>query len=221
MSQASRRGGGAAPAERDGPVAAPVKVPAPRAARVERATRETVISVSLKLDGGPIEIDVDSESAFFAHMLHSLALYAGWGLKLKLRGDVEVDLHHSCEDAGLALGEALAVSLGDFTDHGRFGSALVPMDDALAEAALDAGRRPHLSFEVDWPQPIVGTFDACLVEEFFKALTWKAGWTLHLTGRRGKNSHHLCEALFKAAGLAAAAALAPRSGATFSTKGSL
>ena len=91
----------------------------------------------------------------------------------------------------------------------------------MAEAAVDAGRRPYLVFDVQWPQPVAGTFDLSLAEEFFRALVQKAGWTLHLTGRRGRNSHHLCEALFKAAGLAARQALAERPGGVFSTKGVL
>jgi imidazoleglycerol-phosphate dehydratase len=199
--------------------ASDVRPAAPRQAAVARRTKETDIRLELTLDGGAVELDLDRESSFFGHMLDTLAVYAGWGLKLALRGDPQIDLHHSCEDAGLALGEALALSLGDFAGHRRFGSALAPMDEALAEAALDAGRRPYLHFEVSWPQPTAGRFELCLVEEFFRALSQKAGWTLHLTGRRGRNSHHLCEALFKAVGLAAAAALAPRAGGPLSTKG--
>jgi imidazoleglycerol-phosphate dehydratase len=154
-------------------------------------------------------------------MLNSLSTYAGWGLNLDVLGDTDVDLHHSVEDCGLVLGEALALSLGDFSGHKRFASALVPMDDALAEAALDAGRRPYLFFQADFPQPMAGGFDFCLVEEFFRALTVKSGWTLHLEGRRGNNSHHLSEALFKATGLAAKKALSPRDGGVLSTKGVL
>jgi imidazoleglycerol-phosphate dehydratase len=192
----------------------------PRKASVSRTTKETSITAELSLDGG--ESAIETPSGFFTHMLTALSAYAGWGLVLRALGDAHVDLHHTVEDAGLVLGDALALSLGDFSGHRRFASALVPMDDALAEAALDAGRRPFLHFEADFPQPAAGGYDFCLTEEFFRALTVRAGWTLHLTGRRGRNSHHLCEALFKATGLAAAAALAPREGAgPFSTKGSL
>jgi imidazoleglycerol-phosphate dehydratase len=154
-------------------------------------------------------------------MLNTLAVYAGWGLTLTGTGDTNVDDHHTVEDVGLVLGEALAICLGDFSGHARFGSALVPMDEALGEAALDAGRRPYLNLEVNWPQPISGQFEMCLVQEFFQALVQKAGWTLHLTGRHGANSHHLCEAIFKATGLAAKAALAKKPGQVFSTKGML
>ncbi|MDR1313741.1 MAG: imidazoleglycerol-phosphate dehydratase HisB [Deltaproteobacteria bacterium] len=192
----------------------------PRQARTSRSTKETSISVDVKLDGG--EVAIETPSGFFTHMLTALASYAGWGLKLHAEGDAHVDLHHTVEDAGLVLGDALAAALGDFSGHRRFASALVPMDDALAEAALDAGRRPFLHFEAAFPQPVAGNFDFCLAEEFFRALVTRAGWTLHLTGRRGRNSHHLAEALFKATGLAAATALAPRAGlGPFSTKGVL
>jgi imidazoleglycerol-phosphate dehydratase len=157
-------------------------------------------------------------------MLTALSTYAGWGLELSCQGDSQVDLHHSLEDCGLVLGSCLSAALGDFSGHRRFGQALVPMDEALAEAALDAGNRPYLYFEAAWPQVISNSFDFSLVEEFFRALCQKAGWTLHLTGRRGRNSHHLSEALFKACGLAARTALAPRADGTqgpFSTKGLL
>ncbi|MDR1040352.1 MAG: imidazoleglycerol-phosphate dehydratase HisB [Deltaproteobacteria bacterium] len=191
-----------------------------RKASVRRTTKETEISVDLNLDGGRQQID--TPSGFFTHMLTALSAYAGWGLELSARGDSHVDLHHTVEDTGLVLGDALAQALGDFSGHARFGSALVPMDDALAEAALDAGRRPFLCLEADFPQPTAGDFDFCLVEEFFRALATRAGWTLHLTGRRGRNSHHLCEALFKAAGMAARSALAPKEGqGPVSTKGVL
>jgi imidazoleglycerol-phosphate dehydratase len=154
-------------------------------------------------------------------MLFSLAVYAGWGLELNIAGDTRVDYHHTVEDTGLALGEMLALALGDFSGHQRFGQSLVPMDEALVETALDAGRRPYLHFEGQWPQPLAGDFDLCLVEEFWRALTQKAGWTLHLTLRHGRNSHHLAEALFKSVGLAARQALAPREGGVLSTKGVL
>ncbi|MDR3203175.1 MAG: imidazoleglycerol-phosphate dehydratase [Deltaproteobacteria bacterium] len=191
-----------------------------RRAKYERATSETSISVSLNLDGGDINLDLNG-LGFFTHMLQTLARYAGWGLDLKVRGDGLVDDHHSVEDSGLVLGEALNLSLGDFSSHQRFGWALVPMDECLAEAALDVCRRPYFKLEADWPQPVCGTFELCLVEEFFRALTQKAGWTLHLIVRRGRNSHHMCEAAFKAAGLAARQALRAHAGGAFSTKGVL
>lgn len=192
----------------------------PRRALVKRETKETAISVDLALSPGPVVISSELPG-FFGHMLNTLALYAGWSLNLSGRGDLHVDAHHLVEDVGLVLGEALSISLGDFTGHARFGSAQVPMDEALASAALDVGRRPYLCLKVNWPQPVTGDFELCLVEEFFRALAQRAGWTLHLIGVHGQNSHHLCEAMFKAVGLAARQALSERPGGVFSTKGAL
>ncbi|MDR1657435.1 MAG: imidazoleglycerol-phosphate dehydratase [Deltaproteobacteria bacterium] len=191
-----------------------------RRANVVRQTKETDLTVALALDGGAVDITLNTPG-FFVHMLNTLAVYAGWGLSLSGCGDVKVDAHHTVEDVGLVLGEAISLSLGDYTGHARFGWALVPMDEALAEAALDVGRRPYLSLSVDWPQPVTGDFELCLVEEFFRALAQKAGFTLHLIFRHGANSHHICEAIFKAAGLAARQALAVKPGGVFSTKGVL
>ncbi|MDR2349027.1 MAG: imidazoleglycerol-phosphate dehydratase HisB [Deltaproteobacteria bacterium] len=180
----------------------------PGKAAIRRVTKETEISLSLDLGGGPVS--AETPSGFFDHMLTSMATHAGWGLELKATGDARVDYHHTVEDAGIVLGEALAASLGDFSAHKRFASALVPMDDALAEVALDAGRRPYLFFKATFPQPYSSDFDFCLVEEFFRALAGKAGFTLHMEGKRGNNSHHLSEALFKAFGMASKIALSPR-----------
>ncbi len=187
-------------------------------AQVARKTRETDIELSLDLAGGPVEIRT---AGFFDHLLTALASYAGWGLAIKAEGDTHVDDHHLVEDVGLVLGEALAEVLGDYSGHARFGQALIPMDDALAEVALDAGRRPFLHFEVQWPQPVCGRFEMVLLEEFWRAVCQRAGLTLHIMGRHGRNSHHLAEAIFKAAGKALAQALAPRAGGVLSTKGML
>ncbi|MDR1608575.1 MAG: imidazoleglycerol-phosphate dehydratase [Deltaproteobacteria bacterium] len=192
---------------------------APRQAHFNRITLETTISAAINLDGGPIKLSL--EPGFFRHMLDSLAVYAGWGLELTVVGDSQVDHHHTVEDTGLVLGETICESLGDFSWHQRFGQSLVPMDEALAEVALDVSRRPYLNFIGSWPQPMAGDFDLCLIEEFWRALTQKAGWTLHITLKHGRNSHHLAEAMFKAVGLAARQALAPRHGGPFSTKGLL
>ncbi|MDR1577081.1 MAG: imidazoleglycerol-phosphate dehydratase HisB [Deltaproteobacteria bacterium] len=193
--------------------------PAPRRAKRERVTLETNISVAINLDGGPIKLSLNQ--GFFQHTLNTLAVYAGWGLELTVEGDSQVDHHHSVEDTGLVLGEALNECLGDFSGHQRFGHSLAPMDEALAEVALDVSRRPYLHFEATWPQPMTGDFDLCLVEEFWRALTIKAGWTLHIMLKHGRNSHHLAEAMFKSVGLAARQALAPRYDGPFSTKGLL
>ena len=190
-----------------------------RKARVERKTKETEIEVELALDGGPVSIETGL--GFFDHMLRALALYAGWSLKIKARGDLEVDAHHLVEDVGLVLGEALAGALGDYAGHARFGSALTAMDDALSEVAVDAGRRPFLHFQVVWPQYRAGDFEMALVEEFWRALAGRAGLTLHIIGRHGQNSHHLAEAVFKGVGRALAQAMAPRAGGVLSAKGRL
>ncbi|MDR2422381.1 MAG: imidazoleglycerol-phosphate dehydratase [Deltaproteobacteria bacterium] len=197
----------------------PIPVIPPRQAQLNRVTLETTISGEINIDGGPIKLSL--APAFMRHMIDTLAVYAGWGLSLTVEGDELGDYHHAVEDAGLVLGDMLAVCLGDFSGHQRFGYGLVPMDEALAEAALDAGRRPFFHFKGQWPQSRVGDFDLCLVEEFWRALAQKAGWTLHVTLRHGRNGHHLAEAAFKALGLAARLALAPRVGGTFSTKGVL
>ena len=193
--------------------------PKERTARAARKTRETDIEVELALDGGPV--DIETGLGFFDHMLEALALYAGWSLKVRAKGDLEVDAHHLVEDTGLALGEALAAALGDYSGHARFGSALTVMDDAMSEVAVDAGRRPFLHFQAAWPQDRSGNFEVCLIEEFWRALAGRAGFTLHILGRHGRNSHHLAEAIFKGAGRALAQALAPRAGGVFSAKGRL
>lgn len=191
----------------------------PRRAVVARKTKETDIQLELNFDGGPLAISTGV--GFFDHMLTALATYAGWGLSLKAEGDLHVDHHHTVEDIGLVLGDALAAGLGDYSGHCRFGSSLTVMDDALAEVALDAGRRPYLHFQVVWPQPLCGQFEMCLVEEFWRAFAQRGGLTLHIIGRHGNNSHHLAEAVFKGAGRALARALAVRLGGTLSTKGVL
>ncbi len=190
----------------------------PRSASVTRKTKETDITLEINLDGGPVKI---ASVGFFDHMLTALATYAGWGLILDSQGDTDVDDHHLVEDIGLVLGEALAAVLGDYSAHARFGSSLTPMDDALAEVALDAGRRPFLHFEVTWPQPVCGRFEMVLIEEFWRAVSQRAGLTLHIVGRHGRNSHHLAEAVFKGVGRAMRQALAPRTGEILSTKGVL
>lgn len=193
-----------------------------RTRRVEaaRQTKETNIQLSLNLDdGGPVE--VVTGIGFFDHLLITLATYAGWSLVLKAKGDLGVGQHHTVEDVGLVLGGALAEALGDFRGHARFGLSLMPMDEALAEVAVDAGRRAFLHFEVTWPQLSCGDFEICLIEEFWRALCGRAGLTLHIIGRYGRNSHHLAEAIFKGVGRALALALVERVKGPLSTKGVL
>ncbi len=171
-----------------------------RSCTVERKTKETALSVSLSLDGG--EIRVRTGIGFFDHMLTSLAYYAGWGLDLRAEGDLHVDGHHTVEDTGIALGQALSRILGDKSGIRRYGTACVPMDEALAFTALDFSNRPYLVFDAPMPQPMIGEYDSCLTREFMRALAFHAGMTLHQKCCYGANAHHMTEALFKSLGLA-------------------
>jgi imidazoleglycerol-phosphate dehydratase len=223
MSPSGRYDGPVKPAKhpKDGREIPPLAAAPLGEASVKRKTKETDIELSLSLSGGEISLDLDT-LGFFGHMLNTLATYSGFGLSLTVEADNYVDDHHYVEDVGLVLGEAIALALGDYSWHARFASVQVPMDDALAEVALDIGRRPYLFFEANWPQVDTGGFELCLVEEFLRALSQKAGLTLHVMGRHATNSHHLCEAIFKALGLALARAMAPRGKeGPFSTKGIL
>lgn len=190
-----------------------------RTAEMTRTTKETDLRVALNLDGG--EIAVDTGIGFFDHMLTALAFYAGFGLKLTARGDLAVDGHHTVEDTGIALGQALLAALGNRDGIARFGSALVPMDEALARAVLDCSGRAYLVYDATMPQERCGGYETCLTEEFMRALAGAAGLTLHLRAEYGSNAHHMTEALFKALGLALRQALAQRGSGAFSTKGVL
>lgn len=187
-----------------------------RSARLERTSAETRIAVELGLDlSDPVRID--TPVPFFNHVLEALAFHGRFALQVRARGDVEVDPHHLVEDVGLVLGDCLREARGDAAVT-RFGSALVPMDDALAEVVIDAGGRPYLHYSASYPQPLAGAFDVALVREFLLAVTTRARINVHATVRRGVNTHHMVEALFKALGRALAAAYAP-SAAAMSTKG--
>ncbi len=190
-----------------------------RTATVERKTKETQISVTLSLDGG--ELAIDTGIGFFDHMLHALAFYAGFGLQLTAKGDLQVDGHHTVEDVGIVLGQALAKALGDKAGITRFSSVFVPMDEALARTVLDISGRPFLVFDSPMPQEIIGGYDSCLTEEFMRALAVNAGLTLHQKALYGKNAHHITEALFKSLGLALREAVAVRGDGVTSTKGVL
>jgi len=185
---------------------------------VERKTRETNIQVSIDLSGGPV--DIATGIGFFDHMLTSLAFHAGWGLQLTCDGDLHIDAHHTVEDTGIVLGQVLAKALGDKSGITRFGSAHIPMDEALAFAAVDVSGRPFFCYDAPGMQGALGAYDAGLTEEFFRALTTHAGITLHLRLLSGKDAHHGTEALYKAAAYALKQALAPADGVR-STKGVL
>ena len=190
-----------------------------RTAAVSRATKETDIRLELTLEGG--EIDVQSGIGFFDHMLTALAFYAGWGLKLTVKGDLEVDGHHTVEDTGIVLGQALKQALGDRRGIRRFASAYIPMDEALCHAVLDFSNRPFLTFKADMPQPMIGSYDSCLTEEFMRAFAVNAGMTLYLYAVEGRNAHHITEAMFKALGAAIKDAVRVEGDRVVSTKGVL
>jgi imidazoleglycerol-phosphate dehydratase len=193
-----------------------------RAATVERTTAETSITILIDLDGG------DSSSStgvpFFDHMLDQLGRHGRVGLEVRASGDLEIDAHHTVEDVGLALGDALRQAVGDKRGIRRFGDALVPMEEALAQVALDISGRPLLVYEADIPAEAIGQFDTILTEEFLHALARSAGLTLHVRLLAGKNPHHCVEAIFKAVAraLGEAVSIDPRAGdAIPSTKGVL
>lgn len=183
-----------------------------------RQTRETTIDVSLCLDGGQVEISTGI--GFFDHMLEAFAIHGGFGLTVRVMGDWHVDGHHTVEDTGIVLGKALAQALGDKTGITRFGSFFVPMDETLAFASVDVSGRPFLVLDAAFREERVGEFDTCLTLEFFRALAFNAGITLHLKVEYGCNAHHMIEALCKAAAHALRAAVTPMEGC-LSTKGSL
>lgn len=167
-----------------------------RKAFFERETKETKISGFLNLDGGPIE--VTSGIGFFDHMLISLAKHAGIGLDIKAKGDIDVDCHHTVEDIGIALGNLLYEALGNKEGIKRFGYSQIPMDDALAEAAIDLSGRPYLVFNAQIAEFKLGDFETETVKEFFLALAMNAKINIHINLRYGDNTHHIIESIFKA-----------------------
>ena len=190
-----------------------------RSASITRTTKETDISLTLSLDGG--EREISTGIGFFDHMLTAFAFYAGFGLTLKAKGDLEVDGHHTVEDVGIVLGQALREALGDKRGIRRFASAYIPMDEALCLTALDFSGRAFLVFDADMPQERIGAYEACLTEEFMRALAVNAGLTLHQKCLYGKNAHHITEALFKSLGVAVREAVEVTGRGVTSTKGVL
>ena len=191
-----------------------------REAYIERTTKETDIKLRLNLDGGDVKIDTGV--GFFNHMLNSFATHGGFGLELSVKGDLEVDEHHTVEDTGIVLGMAFAKALGDKASIDRFGSFYVPMDEVLAFASVDVSGRPFLVFDADFPQARCGGYDCAMTVEFMRALAFNAGITLHLKSVYGDNSHHITAALYKAAAHALRLAVRQNdSGKPLSTKGVL
>jgi len=192
-----------------------------REGKLERVTKETSIQVRLDLDG-PGKAEVRTGIGFFDHMLTAMAVHGNFDLSLQASGDLHVDGHHTVEDCGIVLGKALAIALEDKSGLCRYGSFWLPMDDALAMAAVDVSGRPFLHFNADFRNERIGEFETCLTREFFQAFAFNAGITLHLNVLYGENDHHRCEAIFKAAGHALEAAVKKNAtGEVLSTKGVL
>lgn len=163
---------------------------------VTRVTRETNVMVELTLGrGGTTEISTGI--GFFDHMLDQVGRHADLDLKVKVQGDLHIDDHHTVEDTGIALGQALRMALGDLKGVARYGSVYLPMDETLTRVALDLSGRPFFVFKSMFPVPKIGTFDTQLVQEFFQALTTNAGLTLHIETLYGTNAHHIAESCFK------------------------
>ena len=194
-----------------------------RTAKITRTTAETQITIDLNLDGTGT-YDNQTGVGFFDHMLDQLARHALFDLTVRAKGDHHIDDHHTVEDTGIALGQALVQAVGDKKGIQRYGSCLLPMDDALVRCALDLSARPYLVWGIDLPTERIGSFDCELLREFFQALSTHGGITLHVDQLHGLNSHHIAEATFKsvARALRAAVAIDPRSeGQLPSTKGAL
>ncbi len=194
-----------------------------RSASVTRKTKETEISVELLLDGAG-KADIHTGVGFFDHMLDQIARHSLIDLTIRAKGDLHIDQHHTVEDVGIALGQALAKALGDKRGIARYADCLLPMDEALTRVALDLSGRPFLVFKADFPSSKIGAFDVELVREFFQALTVHGQMTLHVETLYGANSHHIAESCFKGAARALGAAIAidPRQAERIpSTKGAL
>lgn len=190
-----------------------------RTAQTERNTKETQIKLDLCLDGG--EVSISTGIGFFDHMLTAFAVHGGFGLKLTVKGDLEVDTHHTVEDTGIALGIAFKKALGDMGGIKRYGSFYIPMDESLAFCSLDISNRPFLVFKADFNEERCGDYETCCTEEFFRAFAVNSGITLHLNVLYGSNSHHEIEALFKAFAHSLKIACEKTDGGVLSTKGVL
>ena len=194
-----------------------------RSASIRRATKETQIALSLNLDGeGKAELDIGLP--FLQHMLEQIARHGLFDLEITANGDLEIDAHHTVEDLGITLGQALAQALADKQGIRRYGHAYVPLDEALSRVVLDCSGRPGLEYYVDYPRARVGDFDVDLLFEFFQGFVNHARLTLHIDNIRGRNTHHIAETIFKAFGraLRVAVELDPRAANTLpSTKGML
>jgi imidazoleglycerol-phosphate dehydratase len=197
------------------------KAPAARSGRVARTTKETSIEVDLRLEPGPAEISTGLP--FFDHMLEQIGRHGGLALRVRAKGDLQVDAHHTVEDVGIGIGEALREAIGDKAGLARYGNATVPLDEALVEAVVDLSGRPHLTFNAKLPsgKKFIGAYDVDLTQDFLQALVNHARICLHVNVRYGRNLHHVVEAIFKATARALRAATAREGGSIPSTKGTL
>lgn len=196
---------------------------ATRHARVNRKTKETDIRVELDLDGTG-RADIETGIGFFDHMLESFAKHSAIDLMVRTEGDLHIDMHHTVEDTGIVIGQAIREALGDFAGITRFGSAYVPMDETLSRAAIDLCKRPYLVWRVSFQRDKIGEMDTELFKEFFHALAGNGGMCLHVENLYGENSHHIAESCFKATARALRAAVTPDErlgGQPASTKGVL
>ena len=194
-----------------------------RKATIKRKTKETDIAVSVDLDGSG-KAEIETGIGFFDHMLDQLARHSLIDIRVAAKGDLHIDQHHTVEDVGIALGQALREALGERAGIARYADVHLPMDETLTRCAIDVSGRPFLVFKVDFSRAKIGAFDSELVPEFFQALAQNAGITLHIETLYGRNNHHIAETCFKAVAraLRAAVAVDPRQkGRVPSTKGSL
>ncbi len=188
---------------------------------VSRITKETEINIKVELDNKG-KANISTGIGFFDHMLTALSVHSGISMSIHVKGDLHVDGHHTVEDTGIALGQALAIALGDKSGIARYGTAYIPMDESLAFTSLDISNRPFLVFNAEFVNQSCGGYDLCLTEEFFRAFAYNAGITLHINLLYGSNDHHKCEAIYKSAAHALKQAVVlTENGKTLSTKGVL
>ena len=196
---------------------------ASRTASIERNTLETQISISLNLDGTG-KANFDTGVPFLEHMLDQIARHGLFDIDIKANGDLHIDAHHTVEDIGITLGQAMSAALGDKKGIKRYGHAYVPLDEALSRVVIDFSGRPGLEYNADYPRGMIGKFDVDLIHEFFQGFINHANVTLHIDNLKGQNAHHIAETIFKAFGRAMRMALeedSRMSGMMPSTKGSL
>lgn len=192
-----------------------------RTAEIKRKTKETDITIAINLDSTKT-IEISTGIAFFDHMLTALSLHSGIGMNINVKGDLEVDCHHTIEDTGIALGQALKQALADKSGITRYGTSYIPMDEALAFVTLDISGRPFLVYNAEFERAKMGTMDTQMVGEFFRAVAFNAGITLHINSMYGTNDHHKAEAMFKAFAHALKQAIGKvNNGEVLSTKGVL